>query len=383
MTRSVLIVTTVTALGFGAYSAYLFNSLQAERAASAELRERVGLLETAVQARPAPVFATAPMPGPPVADMAAPQTTARSGVLPAPRRVLPSPNEDSNSNSQRQMRDRMRAAMAQQQELMNNPEYRAAMREQRKIGMRQMYPELEEATGMSRDQADRLFELLTDQQMNDMDNQPRADGDTRQWIQQLQQRQRELDSQLAAELGSDTYNKWKEYQGSLPARFQVRSLNAQLGSAGVPLRGEQAENLVAALRGAYTSMAPNAAQQPRNMRSAAGVSFGGATAGSDEFAQRQREAVRPILTPQQFAEYEKIQEQQEQMRQASMRMMQAQMEALRKSGNAPADGQVGLFAAPTGMLVPGSGVVSSGFNSFAVPLSEPAASDKTDLTRNR
>jgi len=376
MTRSVLVLTTATALGFSGYCAHLFNALQDERATTSELRERIEMLEASV--KPAPVLAAVAQPAvaqpaEPAAAPATPAKQSRSEPRFNPVSIAPEAMPRVTPES-------MRAVMERQQQLLRNPAYRAAMREQRKLGMRQMYPDLEAATGLSADQTERLMELLVDQQMGSMENAPASDSDRQQWLQRLQQQQRETENQIAAELGPDGMQKWKDYQASMSARFQVRGLRTQFDAAGVPLREDQVAALVTALRSVEGG--PNA---PVNGRAFAATDRQQLAQLSvkmnEERAEQQREAVRPYLSPQQFEQYEKIQTQEQRMRQASLRLMEAQMEALGKPGadNAPlTNGATAIIAAP-GMLIPGSPtMISSSFSTLAIPVAPAPPPDPSE-----
>lgn len=373
MTRSVLVLTTLTTVAFGGYCAYLFNALESERAAGAALRDQVTVLETALKARPsrsiAAVEPAPPVPTPfatPVTQQAQPAVRTKPSAAPARAAA-----EAMNPGVARPTRDSMRLVMDRQRELLKDPEYRAAMREQQKMGLRQMYSDLGAATGMSSDQVDRLTELLAEQQMKGMEfsrnfEDPAQRG---QLMEQLQQQQRDNENAIAAEIGSDGLQKWKDYQSSMGARFQVRNLRSQLEAAGVPLRETQVEELVSALRtaekqvyGAPLTPGQRAAFNSTDRSQVLQQSLRMA----EEQAQRQLEAVRPYLSSEQFAQYEKLQEQEERMRKANQRMMQAQMEAAAKSQAGP---QVDGRSEPALIAVPGNVF----FNSMSVVGVEPPA----------
>jgi hypothetical protein len=371
MTRSVLVLTTLTTVAFGGYCAYLSNALESERAASVALRDQVTALEAALKAgasRPLPAIETpAPLQTP---FTAAATTPAKPSVAPA--RLAP--QATGNSMLARPTRESMQLVMDRQRELLNDPEYRAAMREQQKMGLRQMYPDLASATGLSSEQVDRMMELLAEQQLKSMEGSRSLEDPAQreQYFEQLRQQQRDNESAIAAEIGSDGLQKWKEYQASLGARFQVRNLRSQLEAAGVPLRDTQVEDLVSALRSAEKQMfsAPNMPGQ----RVAGGFNANDRSQAlqqsiklAEEQAQRQREAVRPYLSAEQFEKFEKLQEQEERMRKASMRMLQAQMEAMR--GSQPGS-QTGGNAEAAIITSPIPGIVS--FNALGV-IADPTA----------
>jgi hypothetical protein len=377
MTRSVLIVTTATTLGFCGYCIYLVNALQNERAATSELRDRIELLEAAAVAKPAPMVAPV-IPQPAVIESAAATATVVAPARQASTRPQPNPVSANTATRPELSRAAVQAAMERQQQLLKDPDYRAAMREQQKLGMRQMYPELESVLGLSSEQAERLFDLLADQQMDASQARPTADMDQKQWMERMLEQQRVKERQLAAELGTDGMQKWKDYQASLSARFQVRNLNAQLGALGVPLRQDQTETLVTALRSADAERASsnvnrNFSATNRQQQLQLSMKM------DEERVERQLEAVRPYLSPEQLEQYQKIQQREQKMRQASLRMMEAQMEAMQKSGldTAPANGQSAIIAAPgtATMMVTPMGV-SSGFFAPAPPPPDPDESKR-------
>lgn len=91
------------------------------------------------------------------------------------------------------------------------------------------YPDVGKVLDLSRDEVDRLFDLLYKQSFGSIE----ARGSS-------------AEDELEELLGSK-YEKWQEYKTELPTRRQVRDLAAVLDSAGSPLSDSQRNSLIPAL----------------------------------------------------------------------------------------------------------------------------------------
>lgn len=233
----VLIVATAALSGT---SIALWQRLQAERAEKAALQARIEQLAARAMQPPASAPATVPTPPPlttPPSDERPKPTmgSAQSG-LPAGRLIR---GED--------FRQR-------QQKLLQDPEYRSAMYVQQRTAMRQMYPDVRSALGLSSEQVDHLFDLLAEQQVRsmvetaNMDLPPPNTPDAqREWTRRFEEQQRRNEAELVDALGHTVAQAWKDYQKSLGARTQVRELRNVLADSSDPLRPDQIEPLVKVL----------------------------------------------------------------------------------------------------------------------------------------
>lgn len=355
MNRSILLLGST--LVFGSASAYFWQEQRTGDERNAALEARVKELESTLATRPPPqppappVAATVEAPPPPVetpsppakAPKATPPKLAAGGT--GPVRGLANALVADPSSMFRAVR---------MDKLMEDPEYRAAMRSQHRMMMSSRYPDLGEALHLQPEDVDKLMDLLTDQEMANMTGRPPYDENgqmdpagMQEWSRKMQQRQRDNEAQLAGLLGGSGMQEWKEYQQTLGARMQVRQLRGILEGSSDPIRSDQVQPLVAAMaaeqqrtmqtqqRG-LNSLAPG--QRSMAMISSTGV-MEPITPGNQmammeksleqaaQNNQRMHDAVAPYLTPRQLEQFDRYQQQQLEFQRASLRMMRASAEA--------------------------------------------------------
>lgn len=110
-----------------------------------------------------------------------------------------------------------------------SPENTARVKTVLVASMHNEYPDVGKVLDLSRDEVDRLFDLLYKQSFGSIE----ARGSS-------------AEDELEELLGSK-YEKWQEYKTELPTRRQVRDLAAVLDSAGSPLTDSQRNSLIPAL----------------------------------------------------------------------------------------------------------------------------------------
>jgi hypothetical protein len=123
------------------------------------------------------------------------------------------------------------------------------MRTQIRAHNRRIYSDLADQLGLSQEDASRLIDLITDQQVanntRSFETQPVSPADMRQ---QWEQMQRENQRQIAELLGPQKAEEFRKYQESMPARGEVEMIARQLeGSDAPPLKDEQRKRLIAAI----------------------------------------------------------------------------------------------------------------------------------------
>jgi phage terminase small subunit len=326
-----------TSLAFGATSLYFKDQASSERAQVEALQARVGEIEKLRAAPPPPmpppdVVTDTPVPPPPPAGTAiAPlpasaATGLRTGFIAAPFGG--------------DMRDRTR-------KLLQDPEYREAMRMQQKVMLPERYPDLAAALHLAPEQQDKLLDVLADQQMRQMANTPpfRFNGQQpdqaaiREWQEQMQKQQRENDAEIATVLGSGGAQEWKDYQNSLGARMQVKQLKSSLDSGAEPLRDDQVQSLVTALSTEnqrrmteYASNPPAPFTKRLDPTADRAAMFEQSLQQTEQNNKRLHDTVAPYLTPSQLASFDAAQNRQLEMQRASIKMMRAQSEADARDG---------------------------------------------------
>jgi hypothetical protein len=350
------ILLVATTLVFGSASAYFYNDLREARSQTEALRAKVVRLEAAARniarrtlSTPSsnPFNATAP-----VANAAAPTKRAATtavGEPPPPPPLVVNPFLAANGGTLSPMDPQ--AARERARQLMADPEYRDAMRRQQRLSLPMRYPDLQAALQLDEQQNDQLLELLADQQMRTFANHPPMMGPEarsdqaaalREWQAEQARLQSEQTAEIAALLGDAKAQQWRQYQESIPARFQLRELRSSLETAGMPLQSEQTEKLVATLTAERQNAVPTLP--------ATRIAPGQPIAAVDRTAwverqiesmrqqhQRVRAATAPYLSAQQLEHLERIQANQLEMQQISLKMMRAQAAAEARGDLPPAN----------------------------------------------
>jgi hypothetical protein len=223
----------VATAAFGSSSIYLWSQLQDERTRaeefairSAELNARIAELEAAraqfgerrfagantFDGRPA----TAGPGKPPPPPNGASEDNANE-IKPSPWSVRPSPER--TAAMQKMMRPQIRA---------NN---------------KRMYADIGSALGLSKEQANKLIDLLTDQQVTQFGQQREFD-DPNEARNNWEEIQRQQKADLSDLIGADKVASLEEYQKSLPARQELDMLARQFDGYDVPLNEDQRKRLL-------------------------------------------------------------------------------------------------------------------------------------------
>ncbi|GFE78487.1 hypothetical protein GCM10011487_04870 [Steroidobacter agaridevorans] len=352
----VVLISVASSVGLGLLSLHLVKQLKEGEATIADLQAQVATLQEQQQREPAPL----PRENTPPPEVIAPQPSEvigtppkeppkKVGVVTANGQLMPSspPNREDRMRIYREHRERQR-------QLMQDPEYREAMRVQTRGNFARQYPGVIQELGLDSQQAEEFFDLLADQQMRSNEQmQPMWDMEgvdpTDQAAMQERQRkiatqaaenQRKSEAEMAARFGQDKLQAWKEYQSTMGVRFELENLRSTLASSGMPLNEELSKPMLKALAQAQTQALT--AEAPEY---AAAVSRGAAPAlaarvvTSNNFddstmerhieAQRKRnqrtlDALSPYLSFEQREAIEQQQEAQLKMQEAQYRLMRAQ-----------------------------------------------------------
>jgi hypothetical protein len=374
MNRSIVVLAGTT-LAFGSASAYFWQAQRAANERGTALESRIEELETklaAAQPLPPVPLAQTPFTAPPPQD-----------AEPAPRKPVRAPSVSNGPKVAGTIPPALHRGFGQpapvfrsmrMDKLMEDPEYREAMRSQHRMSMSSRYPDIGEALNLQPDQVDKLMDLLTDQEIAGMSRtQPPFSQDGRapdptamqEWGKQMQKQQRDNEAQIAALLGDAGVQEWKDYQQTLGARMQVKQLRSVMEGSSDPIRSDQMQPLVAAMaaeqRRAMESqmqnLRNNMGQRPALVGSQIQMTSGNRVAMIEQSLEqtvqnheRMRDAVAPYLSPRQLEHFDKYQKQQLDMQHASLRMMKLQAEAEAR-GDVPGDG-TGTSMAVSGVFVP-------------------------------
>jgi hypothetical protein len=364
----VLIVAT---LACGTASAYLWQELRTERQQTRTLQARVAQLE---QARSKP---PAPQPQHRENSAAAPVTEPVAQPSPTPTKSAPpaaavftaaAPGSMGftryGGRMDPEMQRRLQENFEQQRRLLQDPEYRALMREQHKRSMKHMYGDMELMLGLSKEEADSVLEVLSEQQLRSMEQQrpfmPPPDGSApdetaiRERQRALEELQRKTDAELATALGPK-YSEWQDYQKNTWARQQVMSLRQNLSNSVDPLRPDQIKPLVQAIAKEQQQMQMNA-MRPR-FRSDGSITTQDQLRMQEEMLertkathQRIRDSVSSLLTPAQLEQLEDQQDQERKIAELNIRTMRARAAEAEARGEDPSN-QAMIGVASGGVLI--------------------------------
>lgn len=346
----VVVILAVIATGLGVTSLHLVNQLREGDARIAELQTQVASLQAQAAApRPAATFSI--MPGPvvdqaikesPPAPKEAPKTAqgqvgAVASMVPAP------PSREETIRMMREHRERQR-------QLMQDPEYREAMRIQARSNFGRQYPGVVQELELDRQQAEEFFEMLADQQQRateQMEPLWQAEGDNsdptamqarhRKLQQMTVDMQRKNEAEIAARFGQNKLDAWKEYQSTVGQRYQLEHMRSMLAAQGVPLgddvskpmlkalasvqKAEMDEYAAAAKRGAAPVLA--ARMVANNSFQSAGFNMEQQIESTRKRNQRTLDAISPYLSFEQRSAIEKEQEAQLKMMEVQQRLMRA------------------------------------------------------------
>jgi hypothetical protein len=339
-------------VGLSLLSLHLVKQLRADEAAIAELQAKLA----SVQQSTPPVPPPSPTPAPtatwqvePVTPPASSNKEPRVEML-VQRLRESAPDEGLNVPSREERMRMVRENRERRRQLMQDPDYREALRVQNRSNMTRQYPGLAQELGLSTDQAERLFDLLAEQQLlaNEQaemmwDSEGVDPAETQQLHEKMQQRWTEIqqknEAELAAHLGPEKVQSWKEYQSTLAARHRAEQLRSTLSSRGVPLSEDASRAVVKAYAEAqkaemqdFTNMASANANSSRKagmtgqlypMERPADM-FQRQIEHTQKRNQRVLEALSPFLTYEQREALQKEQEAELKMQEAHMRIMQEQ-----------------------------------------------------------
>jgi hypothetical protein len=133
---------------------------------------------------------------------------------------------------------------AHQRQLLKDPRYVAALREQRRLTYRLRRDNAMRLFGFSQETADAIIDLDIDGEMQVMALDPTASGD--EMRRQYDLLQRDHDAKMLALLGQDRFDHWQSYMETRGTRMQVDRFRTQLNGADA-LRDDQVEPLITAL----------------------------------------------------------------------------------------------------------------------------------------
>jgi hypothetical protein len=193
-----------------------------------------------------------------------------------------------------------------------SPAAQRFMKYQMKNGMRRHYEGLDSAMGMSQEQADKLVDLIVEQQTRTITETRKLNVDMNEAMKAAQARKAHDDAEIAALIGQDKLPLWDQFQKSMPDRAQVNMVSEQLQNMGTPLTDDQRARLLDIVtEQRQSNPRPTQELPPEEM-------VAQWTKWQDESERALLERAKSVLSPEQYARYRDYQEWQSEMRQNSM-----------------------------------------------------------------
>ena len=190
-----------------------------------------------------------------------------------------------------------------------SPAMQRVMRLQLRANTKRLYQDFADQVGLSQDEANAFFDLLTEQQMSNFGRIRDMSPDEARAFAQENRRQQQ--AKLNDFLGADKVEELSRYQESMPARSEVDMLSRQLEGADVALNDDQRKRLIAALTEERTRVpAPEYAQYGDREAYASAMNDWQA-----DYDHRSAARARTILDTQQQSAYSEFQQWQSEMRQ--------------------------------------------------------------------
>jgi hypothetical protein len=235
--RNLFWVFAALAVVFGLASANLWRNLRAERSLAASLQtqlDEAGRAAVPILSTPSP--ATSP-------------TTVSSGAasVAANQPAAPAAKNPQAAN----VPDPLVDFQKQQREMMKDPEYRKARLAQIRVSVAGNNRTLAEDLGLSPAEADKLLDLLAEQELGmSTEMMFRADANDQAAVQEMVRKQqesmRQRDEKVAALVGPSRAAQWQQYQQAAPARGRVNAMNNTLIRSNQPLSAAQQRSLATA-----------------------------------------------------------------------------------------------------------------------------------------
>jgi hypothetical protein len=290
---------SIAVVAFGASSIYLAVQLNEERAHSEQLAEATRALNTRIAEL----------------EKARPDTRyAMSGTFSASNSAPGSIISAAPSTAESQSRGVETTVMNGPSLPTQSEAFRKMMRTQMRSQNKKIYADVGSQLGLSREDASKLIDLLTDQNSDGFGISRETDPAERTRL--LNDARRENEAKIADLLGPEKLKMLREYQQTIPSRQELDMLAQQIeGSDAAALNDEQRKRLLAAL------------VEERNRIPAPGYSRGTTSDEymkaygdwQDDYNARVGAQFRGILNTEQYAAYDQYQQWQKEMN-AQMRM---------------------------------------------------------------
>jgi hypothetical protein len=183
------------------------------------------------------------------------------------------------------------------------------MRAQVRAHHKQLYADVGALLGLSKDEAGKLIDLLTDQQLDVMNRWDGA-GSQQDLIRRMEEKKRQDQAQIAELIGADKAEKLEDFQQSLPARQELDMLARQLDGADTPLSDEQLKRLLAVITDERKRIPPPTMSDTSSLGDYSKTYMD----WQDNYEENVAAQVRNVLNSDQLATFDEYQSWQRQMR---------------------------------------------------------------------
>lgn len=332
--RKAVLVLGLTTIVASLVCMHLVRELRDERARAATLEVRIAQLERMArshEASDAPnAWSVNPFTSP--HEPAVTPATTNAETTPAPQTSSVAENEAEPAVEQRvrEMQARMRAQLDRRRELLQDPQYREAMRRQQRAFMAKAHPGLREALGLSAEETERFLDLLADPQISLMQDVLFDGSDPQRAQQALQEGHQRQQEEIEMQFGPEVRQRWQTYRDTLAERHRAAALQSELAMAGVPLDQQQSQALLDALiderRRQTQELRATAAELDAftPMGRAAPMDPVKWLESHEQAHERVLSALQSSLRPEQLARLEEVFTLEREMQKASMELMRAQ-----------------------------------------------------------
>jgi hypothetical protein len=216
----VLFVALVTSAGF---VLHLSRQLNVERVLNSDLRSQLSARTAAPTLEAAPAAAETAVPSEPVTQPRATKVIAEQAPSPAtPLKPL-----DYWSN---------------RRELLKDPEYRTAFREQQRQQIEFLFRDLPAMLKLTPEQATAVFDLMAEQAARQIElhvQQPAGKQGGRAQARAIEERQKADDAEMRKLLGASNMARMEEYRDTLSSRSELNMVRSELAHGPTALREDQ------------------------------------------------------------------------------------------------------------------------------------------------
>jgi hypothetical protein len=188
------------------------------------------------------------------------------------------------------------------------------MRAQLRANIKRMHADIGEKLGLSKDDTNKLIDMMVDQQMAMMERSRQERGSNltpEQRAAAFTEQQQKNQTDIIALIGADKAGEYQAYQDSMPARQEVDMLSRQLESNDAGLSKEQRDRMVSAL-----SEERKRVPAPKFSESTSREDYDQAmSTWQEDYNQRAASRASSILTNDQQTAYTEYQQWNKEMRQ--------------------------------------------------------------------